>query len=125
MKREGSVTNSKYNEKWNDELKICNFIINETCKFDNNLHKYAKLKYIRANLNQAQKFDLDKNQIKILKNNIKIYKKELFSYDIFNIKEKLKISLFMKSYNLFKFYFFIKNKNKITKEINRDNNIMA
>lgn len=113
LKREGSATNSQYSEKWNDELKICNFIINETCKLDNDLHKYAKAKYIRTNINQVQRFNLQKNQVKIFKDNIKIYKKEVLKYEFFNKKEKLKINLFLKSYKLFKLAFNMKQRVKI------------
>lgn len=115
LKREDSITNSAYGEKWNDELKICNFIINETCKLDNDLHKYAKKKYIIFNINQAYRFALNKNQIKNLKNNIKLYKNEIFNSKFFDNKEKLKISLFLKSYYLFKIVCNIKNKIKIIK----------
>ena len=101
LKREGSATNSIYSEKWNDELKICNFIISEMVELENNFHKYAKRKYIRLNINQAYRFKLNKNQTKILKNNIKIYKNEMFNSKLFDNKEKLKVSLFLKSYYLF------------------------
>ena len=47
----------------------------------------------------------------ILKNNIKIYKNEMFNSKLFDNKEKLKIFLLLKSYYLFKIvyhiYFFI------------------
>ena len=97
LKREGSATNSIYSEKWNDELKICNFIISEMVELENNFHKYAKRKYIRLNINQAYRFKLNKNQTKILKNNIKIYKNEMFNSKLFDNKEKLKIFLLLKS----------------------------
>ena len=96
LKREGSATNSIYSEKWNDELKICNFIISEMVELENNFHKYAKRKYIRLNINQAYRFKLNKNQTKILKNNIKIYKNEMFNSKLFDNKEKLKIFLLLK-----------------------------
>ena len=109
LKREGSATNSIYSEKWNDELKICNFIISEMVELENNFHKYAKRKYIRLNINQAYRFKLNKNQTKILKNNIKIYKNEMFNSKLFD-KEKLKIFLLLKSYYLFKIVSNIKDK---------------
>ena len=115
LKREGSATNSTYSEKWNDELKICNFIINETAGLENDLHKYAKRKYIRLNINQAHRFVLNKNQIKNLKNNIKLYKDEIFNSKFFDNKEKLKVSLFLKSYYLFKIASNIKYQIKIIK----------
>lgn len=110
LKREGSATNSIYSEKWNDELKICNFIISEMVELENNFHKYAKRKYIRLNINQAYRFELNKNQTKILKNNIKIYKNEMFNSKLFDNKEKLKIFLLLKSYYLFKIVSNIKDK---------------
>ena len=110
LKREGSATNSIYSEKWNDELKICNFIISEMVELENNFHKYAKRKYIRLNINQAYRFNLNKNQTKILKNNIKIYKNEMFNSKLFDNKEKLKIFLLLKSYYLFKIVSNIKDK---------------
>lgn len=110
LKREGSATNSIYSEKWNDELKICNFIISEMVELENNFHKYAKRKYIRLNINQAYRFKLNKNQTKILKNNIKIYKNEMFNSKLFDNKEKLKIFLLLKSYYLFKIVSNIKDK---------------
>ena len=110
LKREGSATNSIYSEKWNDELKICNFIISEMVELENNFHKYAKRKYIRLNINQAYRFKLNKNQTKILKNNIKIYKNEMFNSKLFDNKEKLKIFLLLKSYYLFKIVTNIKDK---------------
>ena len=110
LKREGSETNSIYSEKWTDELKICNFIISEIVELENDLHKYAKRKYIRLNINQAYKFTLNKNQIKNFKNNIKLYKNDIFNSKVFDNKEKLKIILFLKSYYLFKLASNIKNK---------------
>ena len=110
LKREGSATNSIYSEKWNDELKICNFIISEMVELENNFHKYAKRKYIRLNINQAYRFELNKNQTKILKNNIKIYKNEMFNSKLLDNKEKLKIFLLLKSYYLYKIVSNIKDK---------------
>ena len=47
---------------------------------------------------------------KILKNNIKIYKNEMFNSKLFDNKEKLKIFLLLKSYYLFKIVSNIKDK---------------
>lgn len=109
VRRDGSATNSQYSEKWNDELEICKLIINKTLNLQNDLHKYAKGKYVKAIINQAQKFNLNKKQIKLFRDNIKVYKNEVLKHKEFSKIAKLKIILFLKSYNLFKLIINLKD----------------
>lgn len=110
--REGSATNSTYSEVWNDELKICNSIINETMKLENDLNKYAKRKYIMLNMDQVHRFSLNKEQINNFKNNIKLYKNEVCNSKFLDYKENFKVRLFLNSYYLYKFVFHIRKKIK-------------
>lgn len=114
VKRKDSVTNCKYSEKWNDELEIISLIIDKTLEYKNDLHKYAKKKYIMAHMKQLYRFDIDRKHVKLFKNNIKLYKNEIFADNKINIKDKFKINLFLKSYTLFRFTL---NSKKILKKI--------
>lgn len=115
--RKGSVTNSQYNEKWEDELVICSLIVKDTANLKNDLYDYAIEKYIRCNFNQVQKFKLNKHQIKVFRRNIKSYKNEVFNGNRFKKVYKLKIVLFLKSYLLFKLTLNIKNKIRNLREV--------
>lgn len=110
LKREGSATNSKYTDKWNDELEICKYIINDTSNISEVLNKYAKGKYIKVNIKQAERFNLNKKQIELFRSNIKVYKDEILNHKEFSKIYKLKMILFLKSYTLFKLTLNIKNK---------------
>lgn len=117
LRREGSATNSEYTDKWHDEIEICNCIINDTKTFSEDLNTYAKCKYVRVNINQVQRFRLDRKQIKFYRDNINIYKKEVFSKKIFTRKDKFKINLFLKSYIVFKFFMNINKQLKYGRSV--------
>lgn len=108
--RNSSVTHLEYSEKWNDELEVCNSIIDKTKILQNKLYKGAIGKYIRANVNQAHRFNLDRYKVKLLRNNIRMYKGEVLKYDELDKKSRLKTILFLYSYTLFKFASGIKSK---------------
>ena len=112
LMREGSATNSQYSEKWNDELEICKSIIERNFDLQSDLYHYAIEKYIRMNFNQVQRFSLNKKQIKLFRDNIKVYKKEAFNGNRLSKGYKLKIIIFLKSYRLYKVSLKIKDKIK-------------
>ena len=80
-KRKTSVTNSKYNEAWENEIKICDQIINFIEKKYPNIKDFAIKRYIRINVSCIYKILNNKQQhdkIKKLKANINKYEKKLY-----------------------------------------------
>lgn len=100
--RNTSAIHLPYSEKWNDELNICASIIERNYGKKNDLYSHSIGKYIRANVNQAHRFNLDRKQVNSIRNNIKLYKNEILGYEGFSAKYKFKIILFLYSYGLFK-----------------------
>lgn len=100
--RNTSATHLPYSEKWNDELNICCSIIDRNCSKKNDLYEHSIAKYIRANVNQAHRFNLTREQANLLRNNIKVYQNKILTYKGFTKKYRLKIILFLYSYRLFK-----------------------
>ena len=112
--RNDSLTKEPYNESWESEIKICSKIIEDN-KNQYEIKKSAIKRYVRINvtcINNIIKNDLKSKEenLKILKNNIKGFKKEYLKNEKVSTKNKIKFLLAIYCQKIIKLYFFIKKR---------------
>lgn len=100
--RNNSATSCEFNENWKNEILLCENI--ENTLTNKKLKKYAKKRYIKINLDCIIKlvregYDLNNKELSNLIKNIK-NKKNI--YYKFQFKEKIKLFVLVKKFDLFK-----------------------
>lgn len=106
--RENSATTDMYSESWKKEIKLCENIIKDIEKKDNNRLKiYAIKRYIRINCTCMIKILIysptDKKEYNMLKKNIKKYFWIFMTNNKIEIKKKIKLVLVMYFKNILKY----------------------
>lgn len=99
--RQGSAIRSGFDNRWIDEIKLCEKYIEKFSKTD--YYKYAIKRYVRINITCAIKFNLNKEKYKFIRNNISKYKSEYILFKKVSIKEKIIFLIILYLYPLTNF----------------------